>query len=182
MLIFLAKPKHAKVEKMKKPENLSASLEDYLEAIYQISAVKSAARAKDIACRLNVNNSSVTGALRSLSAKGYINYTPYELITLTGKGETAAGEIVRRHEALQFFLENLLCISKKEAEETACKMEHVVSAKIMDRLIAFMGFIEKIPGYDDNWIKHIELIYRDGNFEENCRKCLSEMRTDSLTS
>jgi DtxR family Mn-dependent transcriptional regulator len=40
---------------------LSASLEDYLEAIFHIVAEKQAARVKDIAKRLSVNNSSVTG-------------------------------------------------------------------------------------------------------------------------
>jgi DtxR family Mn-dependent transcriptional regulator len=57
-------------------DELSASMEDYLEAIYHIVTAKQAARAKDIAKRLDVNNSSVTGALRTLSEKGYINYAP----------------------------------------------------------------------------------------------------------
>ena len=53
---------------------LSASLEDYLKAIFRIVAVKQAARAKDISARLNVSNSSVTGALRTLADRGLINY------------------------------------------------------------------------------------------------------------
>jgi DtxR family Mn-dependent transcriptional regulator len=52
---------------MPKVKMLSASMEDYLEAIFHIAADKQAARAKDIAKRLKVNNSSVTGALRILS-------------------------------------------------------------------------------------------------------------------
>ena len=48
---------------MAKTEKLSASLEDYLEAIYQIIAEKSAARSKDVAERLEVAPSSVTNAL-----------------------------------------------------------------------------------------------------------------------
>ena len=64
---------------------LSGNMEDYLEAIFHIVSEKSAARAKDIAAFLNVKNSSVTGALRHLSEKGFINYTPYDIITLTGK-------------------------------------------------------------------------------------------------
>ena len=62
---------------------LSSNMEDYLEAIYHISSKKQAARAKDISDRLKVNKSSVTGALRSLSEKGLVNYAPYDLITLT---------------------------------------------------------------------------------------------------
>ena len=81
--------------------SLSESLEDYLEAIFHIESKKQAARAKDIAQRLNVKNSSVTGALHSLSEKGLINYAPYDLITLTPKGKTVANGVVRRHEALE---------------------------------------------------------------------------------
>ena len=46
---------------------LSASLEDYLEAIYHTVVAKGAARAKDIVLRMGVHNSSVTQALRSLA-------------------------------------------------------------------------------------------------------------------
>ena len=52
---------------MAKSEALSSNMEDYLEAIFHISSEKQAARAKDIAERLNVNKSSVTEAFRTLS-------------------------------------------------------------------------------------------------------------------
>ena len=55
---------------------LSAALEDYLERIYLIERKKHAARAKDIAMALGVRASSVTSALRNLSALGLVNYTP----------------------------------------------------------------------------------------------------------
>ena len=49
--------------------HLTPSQEDYLEAVYRISEEKKAARAKDIADRLNVRASSVTAALRTLAAR-----------------------------------------------------------------------------------------------------------------
>lgn len=71
---------------------------------FHIVAEKQAARGKDIAKRLKVNSSSVTGALRSLSEKGYINYAPYDLITLTENGQTIAREIVRKARNPEGFL------------------------------------------------------------------------------
>ncbi len=62
-------------------QKLTASQEDYLEAIYTISQEKMAARAKDISTHLDVRASSVTGALRTLGGMGLINYAPYDLIT-----------------------------------------------------------------------------------------------------
>ena len=84
--------------------NLTASLEDYMEAIFHLVDEKQAARARDIAQRLQVNRSSVTGALQSLAQKGLVNYEPYEAITLTQKGVAVAKDVVRRHEVLRDFL------------------------------------------------------------------------------
>ena len=66
---------------------LTASLEDYLEAIFHIVERKQAARAKDISKRMHVNGSSVTGALRALSERNLVNYAPYDIVTLTAEGE-----------------------------------------------------------------------------------------------
>ncbi len=126
-------------------ETLTASMEDYLEAIYHIVSKKQAARAKDIARRLEVNNSSVTGALRTLSEKGFINYAPYDVITLTPKGQQHAEDVVRRHEALMDFFTKVLCVEADEASDAACKMEHAVSRTILDRLIRFVEFLEICP-------------------------------------
>lgn len=49
--------------------SLSPSLQDYLEVVFHLAAAKQVARVKDIARQVNVKNSSVTGALRSLAEK-----------------------------------------------------------------------------------------------------------------
>lgn len=138
---------------MPKKKALSANMEDYLEAIFHISAKKQAARAKDIAERLKVNNASVTGALRVLSEKGFINYAPYDIITLTGEGKKLAEDIVRRHEILKDFFTKVLYVDEAEAEDTACKMEHAMSPLILERLIRFVEFIEICPRGGEEWIQ-----------------------------
>jgi len=128
-----------------KIQRLSASLEDYLEAIYHIVDKKQAAKARDIAQRLSVNSSSVTGALQILAKKGLVNYAPYDIITLTSEGERIAQDVIHRHTTLQKFLVKILSVDKAEAEEAACKMEHVISPRIMERLVQFVKFFEKCP-------------------------------------
>ena len=88
---------------MTQTEKLSASLEDYLEAIFNIISDKGAVRAKDIAKYLGVKAGSVTVALKALSKTDHINYQPYEVITLTSKGLEQAKEIIRKHEILKDF-------------------------------------------------------------------------------
>jgi DtxR family Mn-dependent transcriptional regulator len=162
---------------MTKNKELSDSLEDYLEAIYKIVDLKQAARAKDIAEYLNVNSASVTGALRSLSKKGFINYTPYDVITLTAKGNKFSKEIVRRHEALSDFFTTILHIDEKEAEETACGMEHSISKNVLDRLLRFTDFLQNCPRGGDSLIKKIwescELREKKKSIYENCEQCIS---------
>lgn len=118
---------------------LSESQEDYLEAIYHIEAGKRAVRATDISERMNVNRSSVTGALHSLSDKGLVNYAPYEVVTLTPKGRAVAKEVVRRHKGLRDFFVKVLHVGAEEADEAACRMEHAVTREIMDRFLDFVA-------------------------------------------
>ena len=124
---------------------LSASLEDYLEAIWQLGRERPAARASDIAKRLGVKRSSVTGALRALAEKGLIHYSPYDFITLTPAGEQAAQDVAGRHEVLRDFFVRVLSVSDREAEEAACRMEHALSPALRRRLTAFARFMEHCP-------------------------------------
>lgn len=124
---------------------LSASLEDYLEAIYHIVRGKQAARVKDISQRLGVKNSSVTGALRVLAGKGLINYAPYDVITLTAEGKTISEGVVRRHEVLRDFFVKVLSLELELVDKAACSMEHALPAEILVRLTQFVKFVESRP-------------------------------------
>lgn len=131
-------------------EKLSASLEDYLEAIYHLTAKNNVARSKDIADTLNVSRASVTGALRALSDKDLVHYKPYAYTTLTEKGRGMAARIVRRHEILARFFEKVLGSEKETAETAACKAEHTLGPEITARLMAFIEFVSQNQGDGDN--------------------------------
>ncbi len=156
---------------MPSENKLTASQEDYLEAIYHIAADKMAARAKDIAEYLAVRASSVTGALRTLRAMGLVNYAPYDLITLTEEGHTAAEDIVRRHTALQQFLVNVLGVDEQEADEAACKMEHSVPKAIVERLVKYAEYVEKCPKGGISWESGFGYYCRNECTEEDCHNC-----------
>ncbi len=132
---------------------VSSSLEDYLEVIYHLTSKNQIARAKEISSSLKVANSSVSGALQNLSAKGLINYAPYEVITLTTEGEIYAKEIVKCHEILSDFFTNILLIDKKSAEKAACKMEHAVTSDILEQFIKFIEFIKEFPCEEQEFVK-----------------------------
>lgn len=157
---------------MASTETISASLEDYLEAIFLSVRENGAARAKDIAGHLDVTSSSVTGALHALSERGLVNYTPYEFITLTAEGEKAAQSVVRRHEALRDFLVKVLAVADPNAEAAACAMEHALPRPILERLIRFVDFIESCPRVGVDLVGHFADFCRDRETHRDCEGCI----------
>ncbi len=152
---------------------LSASLEDYLEAILRIIQRKQAVRAKDISQALSVGKSSVTGALKALAERGLINYAPYDVITLTDSGRQTAGEIARRHETLRDFFVNVLALEESVADQAACKLEHAVSEEILERFVDFVNFVAQCPRGGEKWIKGFSHYCENGKDTGNCEKCVS---------
>ena len=100
---------------------ISSSLEDYLEAIAEIIENKGHAHTKDIAERLRVKMPSVTNALQALSARGLIN--------------------CHRHTVLKGFFSGLLKLDSKKADETACRIEHVIGETVLSRIVLLVEAI-----------------------------------------
>ena len=135
---------------------LSASLEDYIEAIYHIIEEKLVARSKEIATRLGVSRASVTEALRALARKGMINYAPYEAITLTSKGKKAAKDVIFRHTSLQRFFTEVLALDPEIAELGACRIEHAAPPEIISQIIRFTEFMQQSPPGSDNLLNQFK--------------------------
>jgi DtxR family Mn-dependent transcriptional regulator len=154
---------------MQKNIELSESLEDYLEVILKLEQAHKVARAKDIAGKMNVQRGSVTGALKNLKEKKLINYEPYSFITLTPKGKKLAREISRRHAVLKDFLFNVLQIDAETAEATACRMEHAIDKKTLERLVCFIDYVYKFPKEGEDWIKSFRKYCK--SFEQDLEKC-----------
>ena len=89
-------------------KDLTQSLEKYLLAVNKIVQKNSAGRVKDIAKELNIGMASTSEAIKTLAKKGYINYVPYGIITITKKGEDAVELKTKRHEIICKFLSKCL--------------------------------------------------------------------------
>src|SRR4030042_3052363 len=121
-------------------KKLSASSEDYLEAIYNLICRDKVARSKDIAESLGVSRASVTGALKSLDSKGLVDYKPYGFIGLTEKGRQQAQLVVRRHNIIESFFINVLGVERQIAEQAACRAEHALGQDVISKLLSFTEF------------------------------------------
>lgn len=125
---------------MVKKKQLSSSLEDYLETIYNLSQEGKVARSRDIAQILGVAPASVSGALKLLANKDLIDYQPYGFIRMTDKGYQLAKTVVERHNIITTFFVNVLGVEKEQAEQVACKAEHTLGPEIISKLLDFTEF------------------------------------------
>ncbi|OFW58876.1 MAG: hypothetical protein A2133_02300 [Actinobacteria bacterium RBG_16_64_13] len=116
---------------------LSASLEDYLEAILQLERASRVARVSEIAEQLSVSRPSVTGALKNLAARGLVWHAPYGHVTLTDDGARIAHEVETRHVAIRDFLTDVLAIPEDKAETTACRLEHVLEPDVLAHFVSY---------------------------------------------
>ena len=106
--------------------NLTPSMEDYLESILKMELINNVAKVKDIAEDLKVQMPSVTGALKTLRKKGLVLYEKNTRIELTKNGEDIARSVKERHEAIAVFLQKIFYFSEEDAQATACRIEHVI--------------------------------------------------------
>ncbi|MDX9819736.1 MAG: metal-dependent transcriptional regulator [Desulfococcus multivorans] len=118
---------------MKSSFALTPSLEDYLEAIYQLERKNRVARVKDIAELMNVQMPSVTGAVKNLKDRKLVNYEKNSYISLSEQGLAIAKSIQGRHSVLRNFLEEILHLEPETAEREACRMEHAISPETAQR-------------------------------------------------
>ena len=138
---------------------LTPSMEDYLESILKMELNNDSPKIKDIAKDLNVQMPSVIGALKSLRTKELVIYEKKANIKLTKKGKSIAKTVKERHEAIAFFLQKIFLFSVKEAQATACQIEHVIkpeTAKQFSNLTTWLN--TKIIGNEVSIEKWKEII------------------------
>lgn len=153
---------------------LSATLEDYLQVIFRFQQKKHFARVSDVASALKVARSAVTAALHSLSEKGLVNYQPYEPVTLSVKGLKRAEQIALRHRIIADFLKNVLAIPKAQAKSAACRMEHSVDARVLDRFVCFLAFVGRPRKKRTSWRNEFQRFMKKGTATRSCKYCVDE--------
>ena len=153
---------------MKKMSVLTQSKEDYLEAILVISLEKKWVRVSDLADYLGVKMSSVAAGVRFLAEKELVNHEKYGYIELTREGVRVAKQIYDRHKTLYKFLRDFLGLSEPVAWRDACRMEHILDAKTMKRLLKFLEFIETCPEGEPLWLSNFHSFLKTGKRPEPC--------------
>ena len=118
--------------------NLGKSLEDYIEAVYDLHKEFGQARVSDISTRLGMAKPSVNAAIKRLSALGLVTHERYGDIDLTDEGLKLAANVRHKHNVLLDFLVRLVGVDPNVAENEACSIEHSLCDDTMEKLENFI--------------------------------------------
>src|SRR5690349_5229776 len=129
-------------------EPLTRSVEDYLKAIYRLSAAGQPAATSQIANLLELSAPSVSGMIKRLSEQGLLEHVPYKGVQLTAEGRRAALRMVRRHRMIEAYLVEFLGYSWDTVHEEAERLEHAVSDALVERMAAALGHPDVDPHGD----------------------------------
>ena len=124
---------------MKTHELLSATVEEYLETIYNMSMEGEVVIGARLAQKFGVAPPTVTEMLKRLVRDGYIEMDQKRLVTLTEAGNEAAEAVLRRHRLTERFLVDMLNMPWHQVHEEACRLEHFISGAVEARVIASLS-------------------------------------------
>ncbi|MBI4296851.1 MAG: metal-dependent transcriptional regulator [Chloroflexi bacterium] len=124
---------------MQDASRATPTVEEYLEAILNMSSEGKRVLGARLAERLNVSAPTVTATLRRMMRDGLVTTNRGKEIRLTSKGLKAANNLVRRHRLAERLLTDVLKIPWPQAHQEACALEHGISDKVMESLYQVLG-------------------------------------------
>ena len=120
-------------------KKLTFSMQNYLEAVFELSGGGHGVRVSDVAARLGVTKASTTNAMAMLSKKGLATNEKYGEVFLTERGLQAASSTAEKHHVIRRFFTDILHIDPEVADSDACAIEHVISS---DSVLAMREFMQ----------------------------------------
>lgn len=150
---------------------LSSNMEMYLKTIFRLGADGEPVRVKAIAESLGVTMPSVSEALRSLRARGLVVHPSYGAVQLSARGRRMAEAVNQRFEILQRFFTDVLQVSPRTASRDACEIEHVMGPETLQRLTAFLDYVQHCRMDVTGMIGHFHEYLQLRLAGERCRDC-----------
>ena len=124
---------------------VTESAEEYLEAIYKLGEEGQPVAVSALARHLKISSVSANEMVRKLVERELVLYEPYKGVSLTPAGQAQALAVIRRHRLWERFLTDVLGLSWDQVHEEACRLEHVTSPLVEERLAQLLGQPETCP-------------------------------------
>jgi DtxR family Mn-dependent transcriptional regulator len=119
--------------------------EEYLEAVYRLEREGPGVTTSALASELGVSPASVSGMLKKLASEGYVEHRARGDAKLTQEGLAIAVRVMRRHRLAERLLTDVLGMPWEEVHNEACRLEHAISARVEERLVAVLNDPKTCP-------------------------------------
>ena len=119
----------------------------HLLAINSLIKESGYSRSVDVANHLNISRASVSITVTKLKEKGFVREDKNRFLRLSEKGKELVNSVLSKRRIVEQFFREVLDLSSQEAEEEACKVEHLLSEPTGKKLISFMGYY--LSGHSD---------------------------------
>ncbi len=123
----------------------TASVQDYLAAIYDLGSTGKPVIGARLAKHMGVSAPTVTEAVHRLTRSGYVRIGRGKTLTLTARGREIAEVMARRHRLLERWLTDTLGLNWTDAHEEAHRLEHAISPRVEERLAELLGMPSTCP-------------------------------------
>ena len=114
--------------------------ENYLKALFNLSAEKGEVTANELSKQLGIKMPTVNSMMKKLAEKKLVNYESYKPLRLTDKGKKEAGLIIRKHRLTEMFLVQQMGFGWEEVHEIAEQIEHLHSPSFFEKMDALLGY------------------------------------------
>jgi DtxR family transcriptional regulator, Mn-dependent transcriptional regulator len=137
--------------------DLIDSTEMYLRTVLELEEEGIPALRARLSERLGLSAPSVSEGVARLEDQGLLTLAGDRTVGLTGEGRQRAEQVMRKHRLAERLLVDVLGVEREHVHEEACRWEHVISDRVEDKLVEFLGnpttspYGNPIPGseYDD---------------------------------
>jgi DtxR family Mn-dependent transcriptional regulator len=159
----------AAVPTKKRNPEITAAVEDYAKAIYELEARNGQAVSTNaLAERLDVTAASASAMVKKLDALALVTHAPYRGVRLTAKGRRVALEVLRHHRLLELYLAESLGVPWDRVHQEAEVLEHVLSEELEELIAAKLANPTRDPHGDP-------IPTRDGKIEEAATVSLASL-------
>ena len=156
---------------MKSITQYDTTTQEYVEIIHALMQENPVARIKDISRLRGVTPSTVSTVIDNLKKQDLVSHQKFGYVSLTPEGIALGEALERRHQLVRSFLENVLGVDSKVAQDDACLIEHVIAAETCDKLLDFIEFVEKCPHSESSWLHQFKQCQKDGQGRIPCKNC-----------
>ncbi len=118
---------------------VSATIEEYLEMIYRLSAKGGPVIGARLAEAVGVSAPTVTQTLKRMVKDGYVRLNAQKEITLTPAGMEQVRSIQRRHRLAELLLTDILGFDWLRAHVEAVRFQHVMSPEMATAISHKLG-------------------------------------------